>query len=199
MSTYRITCSLLICLIAGLFVPELHAQTNSEAIKTLLEQRDAEIKELMGPKGTEYTDDQRNQLKDIINGIVDYRAMASYALGTTFDTLSVEQIDEFVDVFSTIVRDQSLNKLDIYRAEVTYREINVHDDSAYVKTLAQLEDVRTPVYYVMQWQENEWRITDMIIDDVSTAKSYRRSFQNIIRKKGYDALLESLQKRANRN
>jgi phospholipid transport system substrate-binding protein len=172
---------------------------DSTQIRALLEERDAEIKALMGPKGSEYTDQQRDQLKDIINGIIDYRAMASTALGATYDTLSVEQRDEFVDVFSSIVRDQSLNKLDIYRAEVTYQSIRVDRDSAQVKTMAQLENVRTPVIYQMKNRGDAWVITDMIIDDVSTAESYRRSFQNIIRKRGYDTLLESLKKRAARN
>lgn len=171
---------------------------DSSSIRKLLEQRDREIKELMGPKGTEYTQKQRDKLKDIINNIVDYRAMAEYALQATYDTLTTQERDEFVDLFSNIVRDQSMNKLDIYRAKVTYNKIDVTDDSAYVKTMAQLEDVRTPVNYNMKFENGQWYITDMVIDDVSTAASYRRSFQNVIRKKGYGALVQSLRKRAER-
>lgn len=176
------------------------AQHDSAEVRKLLEQRDDEIKELMGPKGTEYTQQQRDQLKDIINGIIDYRAMAEYALQDTYDTLSADQKKEFVDLFSTIIRDQSLNKLDIYRADVKYEQINVDDDSAIVKTVAQLEKVRTPVTYQMQYedQDGQWVVTDMIIDDVSTAESYRSQFQRIIRKKGYDSLIETLRKRAAR-
>ncbi|MDX1638976.1 MAG: ABC transporter substrate-binding protein, partial [Balneolaceae bacterium] len=100
--------------------------------------------------------------------------------------------------FSTIIRDQSLNKLDIYRADVEYRDIDVNGDSAFVETIAILEDVRTPVFYDMFYEEEkkQWVITDMTIDDVSTADSYRRQFQNIIRKRGYDYLLNTLKKRA---
>ncbi|WP_445664853.1 MlaC/ttg2D family ABC transporter substrate-binding protein [Fodinibius sp. AD559] len=174
------------------------AQLDSSTVRNLLEERDDEIKDLLGPKGTEYTQEQRDRLKDIINGIIDYRAMAQQALQATYDTLSEERRDEFVDLFSTIIRDQSLNKLDIYRAEVKYEQINVEDSSATVKTLAQLEKVRTPVSYEMKYdgQSDQWVVTDMIIDDVSTAGSYQRQFQNVIRKKGYDSLLETLRKRA---
>lgn len=171
---------------------------DSAEIKQLLEQRDKQIKKLLGPKGTDYTDQQKNKLKDIINGIVDYKAMAQFALQTTYDTLSQDNRKEFVDLFSTIVRDQSLNKLDIYRADVTYKNIDVNGDSAKVNTIAVLDKVRTPVNYQMVYKGNEWKITDMVIDDVSTAASYRRSFQTIIRKKGYDYLLKTLKKRAAR-
>ncbi|MEL7834884.1 ABC transporter substrate-binding protein [Fodinibius sp. Rm-B-1B1-1] len=177
---------------------ESAAQLDSTTIRTLLEERDAEIKDLVGPKGTEYSQEQRDKLKDIINGIIDYRAMAQQALQTTYDTLSEDQREEFVDLFSTIIRDQSLNKLDIYRADVKYEKIAVDDSSATVQTLAQLEKVRTPVTYQMKFEESkdQWVVTDMIIDDVSTAGSYQRQFQNVIRKKGYDSLLETLRKRA---
>jgi phospholipid transport system substrate-binding protein len=181
-----------------LIISASSAQTASEEIKQMLESRDAEIKEILGPEGKEYTQDQRDRLKDIINGVIDFEAMASYALGDTYNELSEEERNEFVSLFSTIVRDNSLNKLDIYRADVSYEKINVTDGNARVETIAQLEDVRTPVYYEMEKEESEWVITDMIIDDVSTAESYNRQFQSIIRKRGYDALKQSLEKRAAR-
>jgi phospholipid transport system substrate-binding protein len=176
------------------------AQFDSSTVRELLEERDDEIKELMGPKGTEYTQQQRDRLKDIINGIIDYRAMAQHALQGTYDTLSADQREEFVDLFSTIIRDQSLNKLDIYRADVKYESITVDSNTAVVQTIAQLEKVRTPVTYNMAYedQNEQWVVTDMVIDDVSTAGSYRRQFQNIINRKGYDSLVETLRKRASR-
>jgi phospholipid transport system substrate-binding protein len=197
----KLVTALLFLSLLSSFIPDVvRAQLDSSSVRQLLEERDDEIKKLVGPKGTEYTNEQRADMKDIINGIIDYRAMAEHALQGTYDTLSTQQRSEFVDLFSTIIRDQSLNKLDIYRANVKYEKINVEGDSAVVKTMAQLEKVRTPVTYHMKYEaDNEkWVVTDMIIDDVSTAGSYRRQFQNIIQRKGYDSLLETLRKRAGR-
>ncbi|MDZ7806565.1 MAG: ABC transporter substrate-binding protein [Gracilimonas sp.] len=124
--------------------------------------------------------------------------MAKEALDETYSTITEEQRNEFVDLFSTIVRDQSLNKLDIYRAKVTYTNISANGDEARVETLAELDDVRTPVNYEMKNKDGEWVITDMEIDDVSTAGSYNRQFQRIINQKGFDSLMNSLRKRADR-
>lgn len=173
-------------------------ETEQEEILTLLESRDEEIKELLGPKGTEYTQNQRDRLRDIINGIIDFEAMASYALGDTYQEISPEEREEFVSLFSTVIRDQSLNRLDIYRAEISYEEIEIENDEARVHTIARLENVRTPVDYTMKKLDSEWVITDMIVDEVSTAESYNRQFQSIIRQRGFDALLESLRRRAAR-
>ncbi|MCG2590502.1 Tgt2/MlaC family protein [Rhodohalobacter sulfatireducens] len=187
-------------LIIGLLViPSAFAQTEADAIQAMLEERDQEIKELLGPKGTDYTQDQRDRLKDIINDVINYQSMAEHALGDTYDEISEEEREEFVSLFSTIIRDNSLNRLDIYRAEVTYNSIEVNQDSAYVATTAQLEDVRTSVDYNLQDFNDTWMITDMTIDEVSTADSYNRQFQSIIRQRGFDALMDSLRRRASRS
>jgi len=174
------------------------AQDGPEEIKQMLESRDNEIKELLGPSGNDFSQEQRDRLKDIINGVIYYPAMAEVALGETYNEIEDETREEFVDLFATMIRDNSLNRLDIYRADVNYNDISVNGDIATVNTTAQLEDVRTSVDYRMEVIDNEWRITDMSIDDVSTAESYNRQFQSIIRKRGFDALLESLRRRAAR-
>jgi phospholipid transport system substrate-binding protein len=194
----RIILLALIALNLLFFVSPLLANSSDKKddIKSFLQERDREIKALVGPKGTTHSDEQREKLKDIINDVMDYASMAEYALQSTFDELSSEQRREFIDIFSTIVRDQSLNSLDIYRADVEYREIRVNESTATVETIAILENVRTPVTYELKTKGDSWVITDMSIDNVSTAESYRRSFQNIIRRRGYDALLTSLKRRA---
>src|SRR5690554_1757115 len=195
MKMFKITFALLILI--GLNTA-VFAQTPKDDIKNMLEQRDVEIKELLGPKNSDYTNAQRDKLKDIVNGVIDFRAMAKYALEETYDTIETEEREEFVELFATIVRDQSLNKLDIYRAKVTYTSISVNGTTADVSTYAELDDVRTPVSYTMALEDNEWVITDMIIDDVSTAEAYNRQFQRIINRRGFSSLLESLRKRAAR-
>ena len=174
------------------------AQNGADQIQQMLNERDAEIKELLGPKGNDYTQEQRDRLKNIINDVIDFRSMSETALGDTYTEISEEKREEFVSLFSTIIRDNSLNRLDIYRAEVTYNDITVNNGTAEVKTMAQMDNVRTSVDYDMELQSGEWQITDMSIDDVSTAESYRRQFQSIIRQRGFDALLESLRRRAAR-
>jgi phospholipid transport system substrate-binding protein len=181
-------------LIAG----SVMAQNGEQQIREMLNERDEEIKELLGPEGTSYTDEQRAELKEIINGVIDFRSIAAYALGDTFDEISDERRDRFVELFATVVRDQSLNRLEIYRADVQYNEIEVNGNEATVQTIAQLENVRTPVGYKMERRDGKWVVTDFSIDGVSTAESYNTQFQNIIRQRGFDALFNSLERRASR-
>ncbi len=164
--------------------------------KTILQQRDAEIKELLGPEGTDYTDEQRQQIKDIINDVMDYRAIAQYALQDQWNEMSEDERTEFVEILSAIIRDQSMNNLDIYRADVVYDSFEEENGMIIAHTTAILENRRVPVVYNMVKANGEWMVTDTSINNSSTAESYRRSFQNILRRRGYDALVESLKRRA---
>jgi phospholipid transport system substrate-binding protein len=191
------TKTILLTIIFILFTAPAFSQNVTTAeVRSLMEGRDSEIKALVGPEGTQHTEAQREKLKRIINDIIDYDAMAKIALQSTYDAITPDQRKEFVELFSNIIREHSLTNLDIYRATVTYDNITVDGNMSVVQTTAVLKNVRTPVSYNLEKRGSTWHITDMAIDNVSTAESYRRSFQNIIRRRGFDALLENLRRRA---
>lgn len=185
-------------LLAGLFlfgaVTTAQAQDTAREIRQMLEQRDREIKTMLGNKST-FTPQQREQLKSLINDNIDFEAMSRQALGPHWNGLSAQQRQEFVDVFSDIVRNQSLSNLDVYRARVTYGDINVDGDSAHVTTTTVYKDVPTEVAYVLGLKNGQWRVQDIVLDNVSTAEGYARSFQTVVRKRGFDALMSSLRKK----
>ena len=168
-------------------------------VRELMDSRDQKIKQLLDNEGTNNSTNQRDELKDIVNGIIDFNEMAKTALEATYDTISVEERTEFVQLFSSIIRDQSLANLEIYRATVSYERIEGKKDSVYVETLAEWDNIRTPVHYILSRSSGEWRIEDMSIDDIFTAESYNRQFQRIIRSRGFDYLKSTLRNRAGRN
>lgn len=163
-------------------------------VRKLLEERDREIKNVLGDKKT-FTDAQRAKLKDVVNQGIDFEGMGRRALGDFWNETTPAQRKDFVDVFSEIVRAQSLSNLDVYRSKVTYKDVTVNGASANVLTTTVYKDVPTEVSYVMGLKDGEWMVQDIILDDVSTAEGYARSFQTVIRKKGFDALMTSLNKK----
>ena len=180
--------------------PATYAQSNSkeeETILRLLKERDKEIKSLLGNQ-TSFTEEQREKLKEVINANIDFEEMSRLALGPFWNDLTEAQRKEFVSVFSEIVRDHSLSNLDIYRAKVLYDSVRVMGDSAVVYTRAIYRDTPSRVYYVLKKKQNRWVVVDIILDDVSTVGGYARSFQNVIRRKGFDTLMKSLHRKLER-
>jgi phospholipid transport system substrate-binding protein len=171
------------------------AQTDrAREIRTLLEQRDRQIKGLLGTKTT-FTAQERQNVAELINGVIDFEAMAATALGTHWTGLTAQQRKDFVDVFSQIVRNQSLSDLDIYRTRVTYGQVTVEGNNARAVTQVTYKEVPATVEYTLGFKNGQWYVTDIILDDVSTAQGYARSFQSVVRRNGFDALMTSLRRK----
>lgn len=173
-----------------------HAQstTPEDEIRDMLEERDQQIKRILS--GTnDYSPEQREELKTLINGMVDFRAMAQTALGPFWTKRTEAEKDSFVVVFRDIVRSQSLSDLDVYNSPVTIETVDVAGDSAFVRTLTTYEGTKVPVDYVLQRADRTWRAEDIIVDEVSTAEGYARSFQTVVRRRGFDALMQSLERK----
>ncbi len=197
----RIAQLVLIAICVSFGFPVSHvvfAQSDEAAnIRQMLESRDAEIKTLLGD-GT-LGDAQRDKLMDVVNGVIDFEAMGQAALGKHWSDLSEEQRSEFVEVFSDIVRRQSVADLDVYRSKVAYTEIAVEGSKATVETITTYKEADTPVVYEMHNVHDEWLVTDIVLNDVSTAGGYARSFQGLVRKRGFDTLMEKLRARREAN
>ncbi|MCS3828975.1 phospholipid transport system substrate-binding protein [Salinibacter ruber] len=163
-------------------------------IRQMLEQRDQEIKSILG-ETDDYTAEQRAQLKELVNGVIDFRVMGQRALGPHWEDLGEDQREEFVSVFREVVRAQSMGDLGVYNSAVTYDQIDVQRDSAFVRTQTTYEGRTTAVEYVLERREDEWRAEDIIIDGVSTVEGYARSFQTVVRKRGFESLMKSLRKK----
>ncbi len=189
-------------LAAGLLAVPARAQSIDRAaaqqIRAMMEQRDRDLKAAIKPlldSPKRATAQQRKKVEDLINDPIDFREMGRRALGPFWKDLSAAQRNEFVDVFSTIVRSQSLADLDIYNSKVSYETISVVGDSAYVKTLTTYQDRQAAVEYILGRHDQAWWVYDLILDEVGTVEGYARSFQSVVRKKGFEALMKSLYKK----
>jgi phospholipid transport system substrate-binding protein len=179
----------------SLALPAVRPVSAQEAvIRQLIVQRDREIKSLLGDK-VELTEAEREKLKVLVNGAIDFERMGKDALGAEWSRLTPAQHSEFVNLFSEIVKGQSLADLEIYRLDVTVGAIAVTKDSAHVETTTFYKEKPMKVEYALGFRENEWRVDDIILDGVSTTEGYARSFQTYVRKRGFDALMANLQKK----
>ena len=186
--------TLLFLLTLGVFAPLAQAQGTEADVCALLVERDREIKTLLGDSET-ITEAQREELRALVNDGIDFAAMSQLVLGRHWDDLTDAQRADFVEVFGDVVRAQSLANLDAYRAEVTYETITVDGDAARVVTTALYKDTPATVEYVLGFDDGQWWMHDIILDEVSTAEGYARSFRRVILKKGFDSLMTSLRKK----
>ncbi|NIR51793.1 ABC transporter substrate-binding protein [candidate division KSB1 bacterium] len=160
-----------------------------EIIKT----RNQTVEKILNQTNDEVDEQTKEKLKGIINGIMDFRALAKLSLGKYWDERTEKEKEQFVDVFSQLIRNSSVKKLEIYKADrLVYEEPVIKGDKAKVSTIAYKKRKQVEIVYKMHKVDGQWLVYDMEIDGLSTARNYRDSFYKEIAKTSYDAMYQKL-------
>lgn len=159
----------------------------------LLRERNRTVEAIVESVDGEPTAEQRERLKDLINGLIDFRELSRLALGRHWDERAEREREDFVRVFRELVRNSSVRKLEIYRADsITYRAPEGTGDRVDVATVAHKGRKGVEIVYRMHRVDGEWRVYDMVVDGASTARTYRDSFYREIARGSYDQMYRKL-------
>lgn len=125
---------------------------------------------------------QGEKIWDIIRKVFDFDRISKLALGKYRKNFSDEQLKTFSGHFARLIEDSYLNKIQAeYKNEkVNYLEQKIRDDKALVRTEVIRENVKIPVDYLMQLENDLWRIYDVKVEKVSLVKNYRSQFERLL-------------------
>ncbi|MXY07352.1 MAG: ABC transporter substrate-binding protein [Rhodothermaceae bacterium] len=177
----------------SLWIPSVTAQDAENEVRTLIVQRDRDIKAAV--RAMENDPSQREVARSLINDRIDFEEMGRLALGRYYEDLSSEERSDFIETFGGIVRAQSLGDLSVYEAPVTIQSVTVTGEKASVSTISRVREADLDVVYQLHRKDGVWWLYDIIIDDVGTVEGYSVSFQTFLRKRGFEAFMQSLRKR----
>jgi phospholipid transport system substrate-binding protein len=180
-------------LLLSLALAAAGTSTATEALKA----RDAEVRATVPAKGVELTPATRQKLENILTRAVDLEGVARAALGKNWDDATPAKRKQFLDAFKQRFRKATADQFtDDYRGtEVKYLpEVPAEDGAVKVPTEVVIKGEATHIDYVMRREAGDWRIVDIVVDDVSTVDNYRSSFGRIIKKEGMDGLINRLNK-----
>lgn len=146
-------------------------------------------------KAPEKKQEREQRILDVVNDMFDFPDMARSSLGQTWNTLSKEEQDRFVRLFTSLVQQRYIGKIDSYdNQKVVYRKQLVKGDKAMVYTDIVDKDLETPIVYRMEKQNGKWLVNDLKIENVSLIVNYRRDFASIISKEQFAGLVERITK-----
>ena len=149
---------------------------------------------LLQDKGLDQTT-RRKEMRKVINERFDFRAMSQRTLATNWKKASGEQQQEFVELFSHLIENTYIGRVEAYTDEkVDYPGEKVKGDKAVVETLILTASANIPIDYKVYRKKNgEWWVYDVIIEGISLISNYRSSYQEIMKKEGFDGLLTKMQ------
>jgi phospholipid transport system substrate-binding protein len=136
--------------------------------------------------------DNKTRLKEIIFPRFDFAEMARRSLGTRWSTLAGKEA-EFVTAFVQFAEGSYMSALSSYRGEkMIYGRERIDTDFAEVETQVIGRGEPAPITYKLHLVGTEWKVYDVIIDQISLVSNFRSQFGRILQTASIDELMRRL-------
>lgn len=146
-------------------------------------------------KGPEKKQERDHRVLDVVETMFDFRDMARGSLAQSWNSLTEEEQDRFVKLFTSLVEQRYIGKIDSYdNQRVVYKKELVRDDRAMIYTALVGNDQEIPIVYRLEKNNGRWLINDLKIENVSLIVNYRRDFDSVIRREKFSGLVEKITK-----
>jgi len=150
-------------------------------------------------QGEEQQQERIKQVWTIVEPYFDLRDMAQRALGVHWRERTEEERREFVQLFTALIEKTYSSTLTRYTSDVQFAfdGQRIDGDFAEVDTrlIAPSLDKPIPIQYHLHRVGGEWRIYDVVIDNVSLVHNYRNQFNRILSQSSYNELVQSIKKK----
>jgi len=144
--------------------------------------------------GSEQT--RKQALRDSIMPRFDWAEMAKQALGKHWDGIPTRQ-SEFIAAFADFLGNSYVGKIGSYKDEkILFVQETVTNNMAEVKTkIVPNKGEPTSVNYQLHQVQGDWKIFDVVVEDISLVVNYRSQFYRILAKGSVDDLLRQLKEK----
>jgi phospholipid transport system substrate-binding protein len=187
-------CSVVSAMLAILILaPLAHAGLPTDQIKATV---DKALVVLRDPKlkAAAKTKERREQLKQILFIRFDFTEMAKRSLGANWRRRTPQEQEEFVRLFTDVLERAYADIIESYSDEkILY--INERIDAQFADVNSKIVTGKGQEYtinYKAHLIGNEWKIYDVIAENISLVNNYRSQFNRVISKDSYEELVRRL-------
>ncbi|NDC37166.1 MAG: ABC transporter substrate-binding protein [Proteobacteria bacterium] len=136
---------------------------------------------------------RREKLREVINPRFDFEEMAKRSMGANWMQISPDQQNQFREVFSELLARTYLSKIETVKPGMVKMDGEKLDlPRSLVRTLVTSKGDVFPIEYRLYKQDGGWKVYDVIIENIGLVANYRNEFAGIMRKDGFDGLLQRL-------
>lgn len=179
---------------AEVAAPKAGSSTPLNEVKTTL---DGILKIVEALPGDDHKDERRSKLREVINPRFDFEEMARRSLGANWKEATEAQQKEFVQIFSDLLARTYLSKIETVKpGMVKVDSESVEFPRAIVKTSVTNKGDTFPIdYKLMNNDGANWKVYDVVIENIGLVSNYRNEFAGIIRKEKFDGLMVRLREK----
>lgn len=138
--------------------------------------------------------DRRDQLRRAINARFDFTEMSARSLGSYWRKLTPQQQEEFTRLFTELLEGAYLEQIESYTTEkFVYVKESVDQDYAEVQSKIQTaKGEEYQINYRLRLVGKEWKVYDVVVENISLVNNYRSQFSRVIANQSYDDLIRKL-------
>lgn len=146
---------------------------------------------------TRLNEEDRDNIRQIVDGRFDYREMSKRSLGKAWKGISESEKENFTELFRKLLERSYGNRLASFRDQrIEFADAQFKKDKARVKTKVVDAEKETPVEYRLHQTVTGWQVYDIRIEGVSLVSNFRKDFKSKIRNKGgFEGLVHALEKK----
>ena len=178
----------LICLI-----PQLSfAETASSKI---VESTVAKVQKTVEEKSSSTRPEELDKmLKEIISPVFDFEEMSKRCLGANWKVATKDQQTEFQSLFSNLLAKNYIKQIreKAKGSKFKITSANETSDKAVVQSLVTTDAGDLKIDYRLYNKPGQWKVYDVIIENIGLVSNYRSEFSDIVNKDGVSGLIEKL-------
>lgn len=149
--------------------------------------------------GEENQTKRREELRKVINPRFDFNEMAKRSLGAHWKDCNEEERMEYISLFADLLAKTYLSKIEFIKEDtVTVEGEQIKFPKAMVKTIVHYDGDEFPLDYRLLNREGNWKVYDVIIENIGLVVNYRNEFSGIIRKEKFAGLLQRLREKSSK-
>jgi len=149
-------------------------------------------------KGPAKEKERREKIRQILAVRFDYNEMAKRSLGSHWQRGSADEQQQFVKLFTDLLERSYSGQIESYDGEkIIYGRESVSDNQADVDTkIITKKGEEISVNYKLQNSGGDWKVYDVVIENISLVNNYRSQFNRILAKESFGELLERLRSKS---
>jgi phospholipid transport system substrate-binding protein len=139
---------------------------------------------------------KREKIGAVVRQKFDFRAMSQSTLSTNWRKASSVEQARFVALFSELLEETYLRRIDAYTdEEVKYVHEAIRDKRAVVDTVIRSKTADIPVSYKLVLRRDGWLVYDVVVEEISLIRNFRSSYREIVQKEGISGLLARMEEK----
>ena len=189
---------LIVIALAGFFyAPAVIAGVPTEQVRSTVDQVIAILQD-PSLKTESKQKDRREQLRRVIFARFDFAEMARRSLGPEWRRRTAAEQQEFVNIFTDLLQDNYIGTIESYSGDkVAYnRELQDQGGAEVQTTLTTKGEAAYSINYRLRLVGNDWKVYDVVIENISVVNNYRSQFNRVISKSSYEELVRTMKEKS---